>query len=159
MRRQDAHYTCTAALRRWSDLCAAKALAALMRAGSMASLCLAGGPAQYAAVVFDDPALAGIGNASRVDASQLLALLPLLAAAAPAAQGGGGSGFGGLKSLGLGLAAGLAPVAWLASPEARVASGFLARMQTCAGPPRRGAARGWRTAVQHALLLSPGLLS
>jgi hypothetical protein len=115
--------------------------------GQGSRLCRAGGPAQYAAVVFDDPALAGIGNASKVDASQLLPLLPLLAAAAPAAQGGGGGAFGGLGGLGLGLAAGLAPVAWLASPEARVASGFLARMQTCARLARRGAARSRRAAV------------
>ena len=88
----------------------------------------AGGPAQYGAVVFDDAVLAAFSNASALDAEQLLALLPLLAAAAPG-RGDSGGPLGGLPSkLGLGLA----PLAWLASPEARVASGFIARMQTYA---------------------------
>lgn len=88
----------------------------------------AGGPAQYGAVVFDDAVLAAFSNASALDAEQLLALLPLLAAAAPG-RGDSGGPLGGLPSkLGLGLA----PLAWLASPEARVASSFITRMQTYA---------------------------
>ncbi|KAK9833394.1 hypothetical protein WJX81_001382 [Elliptochloris bilobata] len=91
----------------------------------------AGGPAHYGAVVFDDPTLAAFGNASALDASQLLTLLPLLAAAAPGGAAGGGNVEGTLGALvgnlGSGLTRGLA---WLSSPEARVASGFIARLQT-----------------------------
>ena len=89
----------------------------------------AGGPAQYGAVVFDDPTLAGLSNASALDASQLLLLLPLLAGAAPGAGAGNRSVGGLLGNLGSGLTRGLA---WLATPEAHIASGFIARLQTCA---------------------------
>ena len=86
----------------------------------------AGGPAQYGAVVFDDPTLKGLSNASALDASQLLLLLPLLAGAAPGAAAGNRSVGGLLGNVGSGLTRGLA---WLATPEARVASGFIARLQ------------------------------
>ena len=86
----------------------------------------AGGPAQYGAVVFNDLTLAGLSNASALDASQLLLLLPLLAGAAPGAAAGNRSVGGLLGNLGSGLTRGLA---WLATPEAHVASGFIARLQ------------------------------
>lgn len=90
----------------------------------------AGGPAQYGAVVFDDPTLAGLSNASALDATQLLLLLPLLGGAAPGAAAGNRSVGGLLGNLGSGLTRGLA---WLATPEAHIASSFIARLQ--AHPP------------------------